>query len=158
MSAQGAACPVRNGRPQRTLSLARNEVILRVAGRHVPRSVSTVDSTLQMWGMGLPFRSDQDASTQPKLCKDSFTNTCTRELLIILAMQPYMYQTHCVHFKTARLHRFALVAYCGSPLDPGASAGACNFRLRVMRRVASAVAAVSTQAAAAACNCPARSA
>ena len=60
-----------------------NEVILRVAGRHPPWGLSTADSRLQVWGTGLPFGAVRDASTQPKLCEDSFTNTFYRVILVL---------------------------------------------------------------------------
>jgi len=38
---------------------------------------------LQVWGTGLPFGAVQDASTQLKLCEDSFTNTFYRVILVL---------------------------------------------------------------------------
>jgi len=38
---------------------------------------------LQVWETGLPFGAVQDASTQLKLCEDSFTNTFYRVILVL---------------------------------------------------------------------------
>ena len=54
-----------------------------MAGRHPPWGLSTADSRLQVWGTGLPFGAVRDASTQPKLCEDSFTNTFYRVILVL---------------------------------------------------------------------------